>query len=174
VPGGSAASAWTLGGNPVPDLFAGNTTIDWSGDVVSGYRNAMRDAEAVARAKIPVERINGPVLLVTGLDDRLAPRFDLAEIARVRLARHGRPVEHLSHPDAGHGLAPPWRPTTADGFVHPVSGEKTALGGTTEGRAVANADWWPKALAFLVQASKGAEAWIRAPGMTYRGNRSCL
>lgn len=155
VPAGSTASAWTLHGKPVPDLFAGNKMADWSGSVVSGYRAAMRDDRAVARATIAVERINGPVMLVTGGDDRLAPRVDLADIAQARLAGHRWPVTHLTYPDAGHTLAPPWRPTTAEGFVHPVSGEKTAFGGTVEGRAAANADWWPRALAFLAQAAKG-------------------
>lgn len=106
----------------------------WSGadsavSLVPGYR-----------ATIAVERINGPVMLVTGGDDRLAPRFDLAEIARRRLAGHRFAVEHLTYAEAGHTIAPPWRPTTADGFIHPVSATKTAFGGTIEGRAAANAD----------------------------------
>lgn len=162
VPDGSTASAWTLGGRPVPDLFAGNPMVDWSASdsamsLVPGYRSAMRDDQAVARATIAVERINGPVMLVTGGDDRLAPRFDLSEIARARLERAGHrwPVVHLTYAEAGHTLAPPWRPTTQDGFVHPVSGDKTVFGGTPEGRAAANADWWPRALAFLADAVKG-------------------
>jgi len=37
-----------------------------------------------------------------------------------------------------------------------VSKEVTALGGTVEGRAHANEDWWPKALAFLNRAAAGS------------------
>lgn len=159
-PGPSAA--WTLGKKPVPDLFAGNPRVDWSEaksevSLVPGYLAAMRDAPSVERATIPVERIRGPVLLVTGKDDRLAPRFELAEIARRRLAqhRHPWPYEHLSYGNTGHTIAPPYIPATADSFVHPVSKEVLALGGTTEGRAHANEDWWPKALAFLRAAAAG-------------------
>jgi len=155
-------AAWTLGKKAVADLFAGNPRVDWSESkpdvsMVPGYLAAMRDIPSVARATIPVERVRGPVLLVTGKDDRLAPRFELAEIARRRLEqhRHPWPYEHLSYENCGHTIAPPYIPTTADRFVHPVSKEVMALGGTTEGRAHANEDWWPKALAFLRAASAG-------------------
>jgi dienelactone hydrolase len=155
-------AAWTLAKKPVPDLFAGNPRVDWSDSkpevsLVPGYLAAMRDAASVERATIPVERIRGPVLLITGKDDRLAPRFELAEIARRRLEqhRHPWPYEHLSYENAGHAIAPPYTPTTADRFVHPVTKEVMALGGTPEGRAHANEDWWPKALAFLRVASAG-------------------
>jgi dienelactone hydrolase len=156
------SAAWTLGNKPVPDLFEGNPRVDWSQakpevSLVPGYLAAMRDPASVARATIPVERIRGPVLLITGRDDRLAPRFELAEIARRRLEQHGHrwPYEHLSYENTGHTIAPPYVPATADSFVHPVSKEVLALGGTTEGRAHANEDWWPKALAFLRAASAG-------------------
>lgn len=158
APEGSAhpRAAWLLGGKPVPDLFEGNPMVDWSTSktetsLVPGYLAAMRHAPSVERATIAVERINGPVMLVSGRDDRLAPRVTLAEIARRRLEqhRHRWPVTHLVYDDCGHTIAPPHVPATADSFVHPVSGDVTALGGTTPGRAHANEDWWPKALAFL-------------------------
>ena len=154
------AAAWTLGKKPVPDLFAGNPRVDRSqsnpeASLVPGYLAAMRDAPSVERATLPVERIRGPVLLITGKDDRLAPRFELAEIARRRLERHRHrwPYEHLSYENTGHTIAPPYIPATGNTFVHPVSKEVLALGGTTEGRAHANEDWWPKALGFLRAAS---------------------
>jgi pimeloyl-ACP methyl ester carboxylesterase len=154
------AAAWTLGKRPVPDLFAGNPRVDWSQSntevsLVPGYLAAMRDGPSVERATIPVERTRGPILLITGKDDRLASRFELAEIARRRLERHSHRwrYEHLSYDHTGHTIAQPYIPATADRFVHPVSKEVMALGGTTEGRAHANEDWWPKALAFLRAAS---------------------
>jgi pimeloyl-ACP methyl ester carboxylesterase len=158
APEGSAhpRAAWLLDGKPLPDLFEGNPMIDWSTSktetsLVPGYLSAMRHAPSVERATIAVERINGPVMLVSGKDDRLAPRFELAEIARRRLEqrRHRWPVTHLVYEECGHTIAPPYVPATAGSFVHPVSKDVTALGGTTAGRARANADWWPKALDFL-------------------------
>jgi dienelactone hydrolase len=159
--GDDPSPAWTFGGKPVPDLFDGNPCVDWSGvdpavSLVPGYLAAMRDAASVERAAIPVERINGPVLLVSGKDDRLAPRFALAEIARQRLVSHNHPwpFAHLSYDDAGHTIAPPYIPTTEGSFIHPITKEVLALGGTAEGRAHANEDWWPKALAFLSEAAE--------------------
>lgn len=61
-------------------------------------------------------------------------------------------MEHLSYADAGHTLAPPYRPTTDASFVHPVSKDELSLGGTAMGRAHANEDFWPKTLAFLADA----------------------
>jgi dienelactone hydrolase len=151
--------AWRFNGVAVPNLFDGNLLADWSflkpgqriDSLVPGYLSAMRDSAAVERATIRVERIRGPVLLVTGKDDRLAPRFELAEIARRRLEAHSHPwpFQHLGYDDAGHAIAPPYQPTTAASFVHPVSKEELSLGGTVEGRARANEDFWPKVLAFL-------------------------
>ena len=52
------------------------------------------------RATIPVERINGPVLLISGEDDQMWPSRTLAEIAmeRLRAHRHPYPDEHIAYP----------------------------------------------------------------------------
>jgi hypothetical protein len=34
---------------------------------------------------------------------------------------HAWPFEHISYPDAGHGMAPPYAPTTATTIVHPAA-----------------------------------------------------
>jgi BAAT / Acyl-CoA thioester hydrolase C terminal len=91
----------------------------------------MRDLDAVERATIPVERIKGPVLMVSGRDDQLWTSFQLAETARRRLEGHNHPwpFEHISYPDAGHGTTPPYASTTATTSVHPVNRRTYALGG---------------------------------------------
>lgn len=63
-------SAWTLGGEPIPNLFDGNPCVDWSEanpavSLVPGYLAAMRHAASVERATIQVEHINGSVLLIS-------------------------------------------------------------------------------------------------------------
>jgi dienelactone hydrolase len=116
--------------------------------------NAMRDLYAMERATIPVERIKGPVLMVSGRDDQLWPSFDLVEIARRRLEEHNHPwpFEHISYPDAGHAIAPPYAPTTATTIVHPVNRRTYALGGTPKGQIEANAAYWRRTLDFLAEA----------------------
>lgn len=76
----------------------------------------------------------------------------MAKLSRRSLLRG---AGHLTYENTGHTIAPPFIPATVDRFVHPVSKDAMALGGMTEGRAHANADWWPKALAFLTRAAAG-------------------
>lgn len=60
---------------------------------------------------------------------------------------------HLSYPDAGHSISFPYEPTTIRRPIHPYSKRPYTAGGTAEGDAKANADSWPKIIAFLRQAA---------------------
>jgi dienelactone hydrolase len=154
-----AASAWSENGAPLPYLQQDNTTDDASAvdderapvDGSPRYLSQLRDARAVERSTIPVERINGPVMLVSGKDDRVWPSSELSEITMRRLMqhRHRFPFVHLSYESAGHRFYPPYVPTTIVAIKHPVNGVEYALGGTPEGNAAAAEDSWPKVLAFL-------------------------
>ncbi len=119
------------------------------------YERALRDETAVAAARIPVERIEGPVMLVSGTDDRLWPSTRLSEMAIERLEANGHPFprEHLRYEGAGHMIAPP-------GYEPAVSWtNRFELGGSREADGFANAYSWPKVVGFLKEAfSEGAEA----------------
>jgi pimeloyl-ACP methyl ester carboxylesterase len=73
------------------------------------YERALLDEAAVAAASVPVEKIEAPVLLISGTDDRLWPSTRLSEMAIERLKAHDRPFprEHLRYEGAGHMIAPP-------------------------------------------------------------------
>jgi fermentation-respiration switch protein FrsA (DUF1100 family) len=105
----------------------------------------------VERASIEVERIAGPVMLISGEADAMWPSAPLAEMALDRLhrARHPFPDVHLKYPNTGHSIKPPHVPTTVTAMLHPVDGALYALGGTPEGNARANVDSWQQMLAFL-------------------------
>jgi dienelactone hydrolase len=157
--------AWTLGGKLVPGMWQNNRYNNWFADPLQSpikgtprVLNAMRDLDAMERATIPVERIKGPVLMVSGRDDQLWPSFELAEIARRRLEAHNHswPFEHISYPDAGHAIAPPYAPTTAATSVHPVNRQTYALGGTPKGQIEANVAYWRRTLDFLAEAEARA------------------
>ena len=122
------------------------------------FLNWMRDLDAAERTTIAVERIKGSVLMVSGRDDQLWPPFELAEMARRRLEWHNHPwqFEHISHPDAGHGMAPPYAPTTATTIVHPVTGRAIAFSGTPKGQIEANVAYWRRTLDFLAEAAAHA------------------
>jgi BAAT / Acyl-CoA thioester hydrolase C terminal len=68
--------AWTLGGKPVPGMWQDNSWFAPEQSPIKGtprVLNAMRDLDAMDRATIPVERIKGPVLMVSGRDDQVWP-----------------------------------------------------------------------------------------------------
>jgi dienelactone hydrolase len=156
-------AAWTRHGAPLPYLEQNNRTgdmsvIDRSARDVAGsplFLTWLRDPAAVQRSTIPVERIKGPVLLISGKDDAMWPSFVLAEMARRRLEefQHPFPFAHLAYDGAGHSIAAPYVPTTrTTTTVHPVNGGRYAMGGSPQGNAEASADSWPRILDFLAQA----------------------
>jgi dienelactone hydrolase len=112
---------------------------------------------------IPLHRIAGPVLLISGEDDALWPSTRFASIAEQHLRAAGHPfaVRHVSYPDAGHTIEYPFRPSTVLARPHAVSGIMLAYGGTAEGNARASeASWW-EVRRFLARAT-GATSEERA------------
>jgi dienelactone hydrolase len=134
-------------GEPI-SLPAGQeySCLDWE----SVYLNyllfkAFADPESLARAVIPVERINGPVLLVSGHADRIWPSTLFSEVVFNRLKANNHPFvfEHLAFPGAGHRISNPYLPTTLG------RGRGLLMGGDGEGAALANRVYWPRMLEFL-------------------------
>ncbi len=116
------------------------------------FLEGLADAEAVAAAAIPVERIRGPVLLVSAGQDKGWPSRALSEIAveRLRRAGHPYPVEHLVYEAAGHAIAPPpYGPATE--LTSQGPGVALASGGTPEANASARADAWLRTRQFLTE-----------------------
>jgi dienelactone hydrolase len=155
-------AAWIYRGSPLPYLQQNNRTGDPSalerrGDELVEtplYLAWLRDTAAVERSSIPVERIRGPVLMISGKDDAIWPSFALAEVARRRLEdhRHPFPFTHLAYDGAGHSIFAPYGPTTTStSTTHPVNGTRYALGGSPRRNADAAEDSWPKILKFLEQ-----------------------
>jgi dienelactone hydrolase len=154
---------WTLNGEYLPALAANNRTADWS--MFDNDRQAKRqtpaflsclgDPEAMARARIAIERINGPVMFISGSDDQLWPSEVFSEMAEKDLAdrqfRH--PVRHVRNPDTGHTISFPYQPTTVIRRPHAVSGLFMVYGGTPPGNARAAERSWQEALAFLAHAT---------------------
>jgi len=149
----SPAPAWTLAGKPVPGMEGRFGPADLALSGRDRFLKRMRDAGAVHRAEIPVERIGGPLLMFSGKDDQLWPSDVFAERVVERLKEHTfkYPVEHYSYEHAGHLLTRPYVPTSDVRTVriHPVTKRPNVAGGTPEGQARANEDSWQKLLSFL-------------------------
>lgn len=102
------------------------------------------------KAAIEVEKIKGPVLLVSGSGDRVWPSSRLSRIAVERLdkASHPYAYEHLDYDGAGHVVFLPYHPTSV-GYTRVFSGMALDFGGSPAANARASADSWQKMLRFL-------------------------
>jgi dienelactone hydrolase len=114
-------SAWTLRGRP--------------------FRYAQPPSSVDARARIPDERIRGPMLLICAGQDRVWPSCDYAHDAMSHLARDQYRHELVVEPESGHGVGAlvPYEP-------NPVSGDPNNAGTADE---LGREDAWPQLLAFL-------------------------
>jgi dienelactone hydrolase len=116
------------------------------------FRAGLRNREAIARATIPVERIRGPVMLISGGDDHLWPAAEMCTAILARLADSSFPylVEYFNYPRAGHMLRYPHLPTTSrQARNRHLRNARYSFGGNPEADAEANADSWRRAIAFL-------------------------
>jgi dienelactone hydrolase len=160
---GEIIPSWTWRGEPVPfaPLPLGGFMLRSAIPVAIArrpvmFRNLFRaglgNHEAIARATIPVEKIHGPIMLISGGDDHLWPAADMCAAILARLTDHLFPygVEHLNYPRAGHMLRYPYLPTTSRQSRNKHLGNaRFSFGGTPAADAEANADSWRRAIAFL-------------------------
>jgi dienelactone hydrolase len=134
-PPAPAPATWTLHGKPIR------------------FTHAQPKAEprlpAKPRASIPVEKISGPIMLVSAGDDKLWPStaYAAAIITRLRKHHHHNYIS-LIYPHAGHGIASVL-PNLPAPTIIPTPKGPIPLGGTQTADAHARADAWPKLLAFL-------------------------
>lgn len=137
-------SSWNERGAPVPFLPYDGTRPFVS--ILDLYVRSLEFQQRHPDAVIPVERINGPVLLVSAGDDRMWPSKAMSDAVIARLdASHFRfPHVNLGYADAGHGVASP--PSGDPGMKYPSN-----LGGSDEGNAKARQDMWAKVLQFFDQ-----------------------
>jgi dienelactone hydrolase len=159
----SDGAAWTWRGTALPRVpLAEEREADAGQDVTSdgairltpGFRAALAHAtpQQLADATIPVERTNGPVLMLCGQADDMWPSIEMTDVVLQRTAEAGfpHPVRRLTFPDAGHGITLPYLPARTSG-LHPLGG-RFAYGGTRAGTAAARVTAWRETLDFLTAA----------------------
>ena len=161
---GQAIPCWTWNGEAVPSAplplrgFIARSAIPVGllrrpVKFVNLFRSALRNRSAIERAAIPVEKIRGSILLISGGDDQVWPSERMAEMIAKRLRSKGLTgaVEHVNYPRAGHSLRYPSMPTTvrmsrSRGMRFPI-----LLGGRAPADAQAQADAWRRAIAFFAK-----------------------
>lgn len=153
---GPISSSWTVHGKPLPwvnpvinpSMFSSGKPLAF----LDSYQAGLKDAAAVEKATIPVEKIAGPVLLVSATDDQIWPSPLMSQQTMQRLAAHHHAYddESLCYAGAGHAILPAYRPTNAS--VVAVPGGSFAFGGNPTAYAFADRDAWSKVLTFLHKA----------------------
>lgn len=135
-------AAWTLNGRPVPYRAS---AID---NALPPYEWFARSAP-VAAARIRVENIKGPVMLVSSRDDKVWPAAAYADEIAATLARRRRPVFNLKFDNASHLLMGTGPGITK--FQIPGTTMTFDFGGTAEGNALARREAWTAAKRFLAK-----------------------
>lgn len=155
---GEDQPTWTRNGDPLPHHPIDRYVYEEDGiDEPLGVPEPNASTLALERstraekqqARIPVEEIDGPVLLISGEQDTVWPSAVLAERAAERLETydHRYPFEHLTFPDAGHAIRVPYR---FDESKDPL--EIHRFGGTHEANAHAAAKAWRATHDYLADA----------------------
>ncbi|MDQ4080858.1 MAG: dienelactone hydrolase family protein, partial [Gemmatimonadota bacterium] len=98
-------------------------------------------------AAIRVDRIAAPLLLIAGDDDQLWPSLLMAQAIMEQRANRGRHAsdELLIYRGAGHLIGKAYVPAGSTR----IAGGRIETGGTPSANARAQADAWPRVLAFL-------------------------
>jgi dienelactone hydrolase len=141
-------STWSVEGAGTP--FVPNAYDDRFFETYDGmylwYRTLAQHDE-MAAAAIPVERINGDILLLSGVDDRIWPSTLMGEqiVARLGVNEFEHSVRHLAFPEAGHAIAVP--------SGEPLTASVGRNGGTVAGNLRARTEGWAAILAFLGEKS---------------------
>ncbi|MGN7479535.1 acyl-CoA thioesterase/bile acid-CoA:amino acid N-acyltransferase family protein [Solibacillus silvestris] len=154
----TAVSSWQFKGKSIPFAFGKipkevNLEINQArqmGEPISWRKTYQWWAEGEKQAEIPVEGIQGPVLLISGGDDQLWPADLLSEKVMARLKEHDHPYpyEHINFPKAGHSFAIPGFPTSQS-VSSPFGNGKLLLGGTPKDNSQAQFEAWENVKVFF-------------------------
>lgn len=161
---GREGPAWLYRGKALPDVWQGNRSASWAPwdegpeprRHTDALLTALQDPEAVERARIRVENIRGPVMLLSASDDGNWPSSLYSRMVAERLVqfKHPHAVEHLDFDGAGHAIVFPYVPTTQLVYAHPVSRRLSTSGGEPRANAHADEASWASVLRFLEHALK--------------------
>ena len=104
-------SSWSEGGKPLPHMTHVPYDARRGGTMADNYAKSLLGYAQHPDAIIPVEKINGRLLLVCGGLDDVSPSCPMLRQIEERLRQHGRPAPiSIVHEQAGHrafGLAVP-------------------------------------------------------------------
>lgn len=158
---GRNGPAWLLNGQPVTHIWENNKTASWDAfDAGQAHcisvLTALADKKAVARARIKVEKIKSPVILLSAGDDAAWPSSLYSKMVIDKLQETSFAYEYdwVDTPAGGHAIVFPYLPTVELGRTHPVSGHVYSGGGAPAPNAISNEQSWLRIKALLARAVK--------------------
>jgi dienelactone hydrolase len=166
-------SAWTHSGRPLPyigDDFSLKTVIKYikiglcmltKRPIIPTnmwWPKYLKNKNLLEKTAIPVEKIKGPILLISGQDDKIWPSSLMSEMIINRLKKHNHPYpyKHLSYKGAGHIVDLPDLPPEqyAPKVRHPKIGFILDYGGNPKNGEYAAKEAWKEVLKFLKENTK--------------------
>jgi dienelactone hydrolase len=102
----SVKPSWIYKGEGIPyipmEKISGNNTSTIR--TLKYWEDGLNKKEYIEDASIKVEKINGPILLLSGKDDQVWPSARMADILESRLVEHNFKfqVENIQYENAGH------------------------------------------------------------------------
>jgi dienelactone hydrolase len=141
-------------GEPIPFVPYDLSNLPDPNNVLSIYRNSLKQQEAVRKALIPVNKIKGPILLFSARDDHMWPSVEMSDMIMrtLRDQEFSYTCEHIAYDTAGHTMT-----------------EHYMMGGTEEGNRKARIDSTERMLSFLNKLSTERQ---RAPDRQERAPAS--
>jgi dienelactone hydrolase len=154
------ANAWIYKGKPIApfapvpktDFTNGKgKTTDNPANTRDNFLEGMQDTAAFAAAAIPVEKIQCPILLISGGDDQMWPSEIYANQILERLRKKDSKIEavHLNYPNAGHGINIPNLPIPTPTYYHPIGKLWFSMGGSRKADAKASSESWEALVEFF-------------------------
>lgn len=148
-------SSWTLNGRELPYLNC-SYSFSFIGKMLGNskqvemrelYKTIFTEEKSkIEPAIIEVEKINGPILLIAGKDDKRWPSYDMCQMVEKRLdsLKFEHQIVCLYYDNAGHSIFSPDLMPTID-----YKYQKLALGGKDSENSAAQIDSWNKTIEFL-------------------------
>lgn len=101
-----SSSSWTFGGDPLPFVPYRGPLTPQSGRLADLFELSLQNERAVEAATIYVEKINGPILLISAAQDEIWPSKEMSDAVIERLNAKGfsYPYQNLSY-ESGHGCS---------------------------------------------------------------------
>ncbi|MEM1002387.1 MAG: acyl-CoA thioester hydrolase/BAAT C-terminal domain-containing protein [Bacteroidota bacterium] len=125
-------------------------------DMLDYWQKGLEKTEVIEQASIKVEEIKGPVLLLSGIDDRVWPSATMADQIenRLRASQFKYTIQNIKYENAGHliSTAPKLELSSRIGVIN-IDGKdyEYLYGGTNEGDYKAKQDAKIKLMEFLKQ-----------------------